>query len=176
MNGRLLTALGALALIIAAALVTVAADEDAPASGADERSGEANEVAGSEAAGGATAMTAADSLAAAREMEVGKLLVQRCAQCHGEGRPAAGLSLEWADFPGSLVGVGSTQVDTLLLVEPGSPDRSYLVWKLENHDGIRGNRMPTGPKPLPDGQIQMVRSWITALQAPPADTTGAETR
>ncbi|MBD3366870.1 MAG: hypothetical protein GF405_01695 [Candidatus Eisenbacteria bacterium] len=119
---------------------------------------------------------AADSAAAAREMEVAKLMVQRCAQCHGEGRPAAGLSLERVDFPGSMVGVPSTQIDTLLLVEPGRPERSYLVWKLRGFDDITGSRMPMGPKPLPEGQIQLVDDWIEKLPEPaPQDTTEVRT-
>ena len=121
---------------------------------------------------GETAVAEAESARAAREMEVGRLMVQRCAQCHGEGRPAAGLSLERVHFPQSMVGVASAQVDTLSLVEPGEPDRSYLVWKLEDRDGAVGSRMPIGPKPLPEAQIELVKGWIAALpqETAPADT------
>lgn len=153
------------AIVLLTAGATMAADGD-PAEAAAEA-----------AAAAQAKMDAAraDSMAAARQMQVGKVLLQRCAQCHGEGRPAAGVSLEWVDFPQSLINVRSSQVDTLFLVEPGSPDRSYLVWKLEGHEDIFGNRMPTGPKGLPEGQLLMVRHWIEELPEPaPADTSATK--
>ena len=46
-------------------------------------------------------------------------------------------------------------------VNPGSPDTSYMVHKLEGVPGIVGRRMPfNGPPYLTDGQIQIMRRWI----------------
>lgn len=49
-------------------------------------------------------------------------------------------------------------------VEPGEPDNSYLIHKLQGEPGILGTpggRMPAGGDPLDAGLIQMVRDWIT---------------
>ena len=46
-------------------------------------------------------------------------------------------------------------------VEPGDPDMSYLVWKIEGRSGIVGARMPLGGV-LPDENIQTIRDWIEA--------------
>jgi hypothetical protein len=46
-------------------------------------------------------------------------------------------------------------------VDPGNPDRSYMVHKIEGRAGIVGRRMPfNGPPYLTDGQILIMRRWI----------------
>lgn len=90
-----------------------------------------------------------------------------CVGCHTNvGRtPAAGLNLA-VDAHAALVGVPSRQRPELQLVEPGNPEGSYLIHKLEGRPGIVGLQMPrTGPPNLTTGQLQVVKRWI-AIGAP----------
>jgi hypothetical protein len=62
----------------------------------------------------------------------------------------------------TLVGVKATET-ALNRVEPGKPDESYLVHKLEGTHvaaGGTGDRMPTGGAPLSIEQIATIRAWI----------------
>ena len=61
----------------------------------------------------------------------------------------------------SVVNVASLEVPTLDRVEPGDPDNSYLIRKLEGGPGITGSRMPFGGPFLDQPTIDMVRQWIT---------------
>jgi hypothetical protein len=63
----------------------------------------------------------------------------------------------------NLVNVTSVGASGLLLVEPGDPDNSYLVAKIEGNALIGGSlRMPLGREPLSVEQIEAVRVWIDA--------------
>ncbi len=82
-----------------------------------------------------------------------------CISCHtSNGRtPAGGLDLTSAVSYSRLVNVPSGQQPSVLRVAPGSPDRSYLLHKLEGRPGITGGRMPRGTGPfLTDGQMQVI--------------------
>ena len=82
-----------------------------------------------------------------------------CAGCHGGAAPSAGLNLEAASSYASLVGIASSQDGAQQLVNPGNPNASYLISKLEG-TAATGNVMPpSGGIPQPD--IDMVRQWIT---------------
>jgi hypothetical protein len=86
-----------------------------------------------------------------------------CVNCHTNvGRnPAAGLNLA-VDPYAALISVPSREKPELMLVAPGNPDLSYLIHKLEGRSGIVGLRMPrNGPPYLTDGQILVIRRWIT---------------
>jgi hypothetical protein len=86
-----------------------------------------------------------------------------CTNCHTTvGRtPAGGLNLLSGAAYGALVNVNSTQKPTLKRVDPGNPDGSYLVHKLEGAPGIVGLRMPrNGPPFLTSGQMRVIRRWI----------------
>lgn len=90
-----------------------------------------------------------------------------CVGCHTNvGRnPAGGLNLA-VDAHAALVGVPSRQRPELQLVEPGNPEGSYLIHKLDGRPGIVGVQMPrTGPPNLTTGQLQVVKRWI-AIGAP----------
>jgi hypothetical protein len=86
-----------------------------------------------------------------------------CSVCHSP-TPAVGappgfdLSTEGASFA-SLVNVASVQVGTLDRVEPGNPNQSYLVQKLEG-TAAQGVQMPAGGTPLDAGTIAAIRQWI----------------
>lgn len=86
-----------------------------------------------------------------------------CVSCHTNvGRtPAGGMNLLASVSYDQIVNVSSTQVPSLRRVNPGSPDTSYMVHKIEGLPGIVGRRMPfSGPPYLTDGQIQIMRRWI----------------
>jgi hypothetical protein len=62
----------------------------------------------------------------------------------------------------ALVSVASLQVTSLNRVEPGNPDESYLIRKLEGGPDIVGDRMPRGGPFLPQATIDEIRAWIAA--------------
>ena len=62
----------------------------------------------------------------------------------------------------TLVGVKATET-SLKRIEPGKPDQSYVVRKLEGTHvavGGTGERMPMGGDPLPPEQMKAIRAWI----------------
>lgn len=82
-----------------------------------------------------------------------------CTECHAGPAAAIGMRLSADVSYAMLVGVASLEMPGLLRVAPGDPDASYLVRKLEGRD-IVGGRMPLGRAPLPQAQIDAIRSWI----------------
>ncbi len=84
-----------------------------------------------------------------------------CTACHvGAGAPR-GLRLDEANSFALLVNVASSEVPGLLRVNPGDPDQSYLVQKIEGTAAV-GGRMPLGGPPLAQDRIDLVRNWIAA--------------
>lgn len=83
-----------------------------------------------------------------------------CVVCHAGAAAPLGLRLESGSSFVNLVGVRSSQVGSLLRVDPGDPDRSYLVRKLEG-TASEGAQMPLGGPPLPQSTIDFVRQWIS---------------
>ena len=61
---------------------------------------------------------------------------------------------------GDGMGVPSGQMPTSLRVNPGFPDDSYIVQKIEGSAGITGQQMPLNNPPLTAGQIAVIREWI----------------
>jgi hypothetical protein len=90
-----------------------------------------------------------------------------CTQCHiGAGAPQ-GLRLDAANSYAMIVNVASNEVPALLRIDPGNPDASYLVQKIQGN-AAQGVRMPAnGPPYLTQAQIDLVRGWVAA-GAPPA--------
>lgn len=88
----------------------------------------------------------------------------RCSGCHTGptgGTLPGGMDLSSAaDSYAALVGVPSIQVPSLDRVEPGDPDNSYLIRKLEGGPGITGTRMPQGGPFLSQATIDEIRQWI----------------
>lgn len=89
------------------------------------------------------------------------ILNQYCVMCHLPGAAQADLVL-FPDAWSAVVGAPSSQ-SALLLVEPGSPDKSYLYLKLtgtqDAGDGS-GLQMPFQQAPLDPEQIEAIRLWI----------------
>ena len=87
-----------------------------------------------------------------------------CSGCHnGNGAALPGsmnLSSAAASFS-ALVNTESVEVPELLRVNPGDPDNSYLIDKLEGTQTV-GAQMPLFGTPLDQATIDQVREWISA--------------
>jgi len=92
--------------------------------------------------------------------QVGEVFALSCAfsGCHSGAEPAAGLSLE-GNFAARIVGVASGQRPDFKLVEPGNPNKSYLLIKVRGDSEIVSQQMPPGA-PLPAEQVEIIRAWI----------------
>lgn len=82
-------------------------------------------------------------------------------QCHGSGAGGLTLTSSAAANHAVLVGVESTSESDFVRAEPGDPDNSYVVIKLEGRQSV-GARMPLGAPPLDDIDLANIRNWITA--------------
>jgi len=94
-----------------------------------------------------------------------------CTVCHAGASAPQGLRLDEGNSYALLVNVASNEVSSLLRVNPGNPDTSYLVQKIQGN-ALVGARMPLGGPPLTQAQIDLVRGWIAAgapSSAAPAD-------
>ena len=87
-----------------------------------------------------------------------------CSGCHSgptSNNLPSGMNLtSTANSFAALVGVASIEVPAVNRVEPGDPDNSYLIHKLEGTQSV-GSRMPQGGPFLPQATIDMIRDWIT---------------
>jgi len=93
------------------------------------------------------------------------LMVPRCAtsSCHGGAYPVASPSCDAERWYDASVGMPSLQAPGLNLIEPGDPERSYLVHKLRGTHGLAGGggaRMPVADTPLDDAEQAAVEAWI----------------
>jgi hypothetical protein len=90
--------------------------------------------------------------------------------CHDVQGMSGGLVLVEGQSYANLVGVEPQNAAALqaglLRVDPGNPDNSFLVVKVEGPPIAMGSRMPLGETPLTADQIQLIRDWIAA-GAPP---------
>lgn len=83
-----------------------------------------------------------------------------CTVCHAGAAAPLGLRLDAGNSFTNLVGVPSAQVGSLLRVNPGDPDASYLIRKLEG-TASEGQLMPLGGPRIPQATIDFVRQWIS---------------
>lgn len=91
------------------------------------------------------------------------------ASCHGGMSPAGNLDLSnAAKSHMELVGIGSIYGADggMLLVDPGHPESSFLVTKLERSDAQlqsigHGRRMPQGNPQVTEEARAAVRTWIS---------------
>jgi hypothetical protein len=79
--------------------------------------------------------------------------------CHAGTLLGGGLDLTAANSYAMLVGVASTQSAGVQRVNPGNPNNSYLIQKLEG-PGASGNQMPPSAA-LPQADITTIRQWIS---------------
>jgi hypothetical protein len=91
-----------------------------------------------------------------------EIFSQRCIGCHTNvGRtPPQGLNLTDGNAYANLVGVAARGKAGATRVQPGDPENSYLVHKVEGRAGISGVRMPFNGTALTDGQILVIKRWI----------------
>jgi mono/diheme cytochrome c family protein len=109
--------------------------------------------------------TAAETAAAPVRFtgEVLPILKQHCVACHMSGQEQGGLALAPRLAYQHLVGVPSIE-SALLRVQPGEPNASYLMHKLDGtHQSVGGSglQMPLGAEPLTPAQRELLRRWIT---------------
>lgn len=114
----------------------------------------------------AVAVTVSNGAAAATLTQLqAEIFGPICSGCHnGVGTSLPGvqnLTSAAATFK-SLVGVPSIEQPSVERVNPGNPDVSYVVLKLEGAPSISGARMPFGGPYLSAAQIAQVESWISA--------------
>jgi hypothetical protein len=88
--------------------------------------------------------------------------------CHVAGALGGNLDLTAGKSYRQLVNRPAFQQPRRLRVEPGDPDASYLVQKIDGTPGISGLPMPQGcPTPPPGGSClgpdepDAIRTWIT---------------
>ena len=89
--------------------------------------------------------------------------------CHAGGNPAARLDLSAGASLGELVDVEPSNSTAGAMgfsrVEPGNAMNSFLFLKVdaENElDPLLGDRMPRFSPPLPEEEVDIIRSWIDA--------------
>lgn len=81
--------------------------------------------------------------------------------CHDATQSAEGLNLTASASRTEIINVTSSQCGAYKRVEPGSPERSYLVMKLQGSGPcLIGTKMPKATQGLPANQLQLVRDWI----------------
>src|SRR5688572_15582502 len=83
-----------------------------------------------------------------------------CTNCHVGASAPQGLRLEEGMSHAMLVNVPSTEVPSILRVNAGNPDDSYLIQKIEGTASV-GEQMPLGGPELSAEQIAAIRQWIT---------------
>ncbi|WP_309400392.1 PQQ-dependent sugar dehydrogenase [Cerasicoccus maritimus] len=93
------------------------------------------------------------------------ILSANCIGCHNDiATNSGGLDLQPAASFVELVNRLSVEAPGIKLVEPGSPERSYLMEKINSDQPQVGDRMrPHDPMPLEDQAI--IRDWILQLSA-----------
>lgn len=86
------------------------------------------------------------------EDQIQPIFDEYCVECHG-GQNGVTLS-SYSAVMGSVGATYETEI-----VEPGKPDESPLVDKIEPNPEI-GERMPQGGPFLTDDEINLIRTWI----------------
>jgi hypothetical protein len=85
------------------------------------------------------------------------------AACHDSVGISGGMILEAGQAYGNLVNQPAQSNSTFDRVEPGDPERSYIIKKLRGDPDITGERMPfDGPPYLSPEQIAGIAGWIRA--------------
>lgn len=98
--------------------------------------------------------------------QIQPILNTQCVFCHVTGAENGGLNLARSVAYKNLVGVPSTE-SPLKRIEPGKPDASYLLHKLEGTHvaaGGSGASMPIvdPPRLLEPAQRALFRAWVEA--------------
>ncbi len=107
---------------------------------------------------------ASGTTAVSFERQIQPILSYECAVsgCHVPGNPMAGLVLAAGFSYGQLVNVPSTEVPSMLRVNPGDPATSYLWLKISKNPPPSGWQMPapaTGSV-MPASEQDLIQRWI----------------
>lgn len=79
--------------------------------------------------------------------------------CHGNNAGGLTLTADAAANFAAIVGV-QAQAEDFLRIDPGDPDDSYIVIKVEGRQSV-GQRMPRGQSPLDAIDLTNIRNWIS---------------
>jgi hypothetical protein len=85
-----------------------------------------------------------------------------CAWCHGGKKPKKNLRLEPGIWEKSIINAPSSERESLKIVDPAEPGKSYLLMKIRGDRSILGDQMPPG-FPLNNKEIGIIRQWIYSL-------------
>ncbi len=98
-----------------------------------------------------------------------------CARCHTGAAAPRGLRLDSEENSYAfLVNRAADEKPDLLRVNPGKPDESYVVKKIQGDSGIIGGQMPLGGPYLSNEQVSLIRDWIA--NGAPRTGTGGNTK
>ncbi len=93
------------------------------------------------------------------------LLQASCGGCHGGAAPSAGLDIMGTNPHARLLSA-SKQRGSLNLIQPGSPEKSYLWLKVSGDGSVVGLRMPLNasnqPIPMSQEDLDALQTWILA--------------
>jgi hypothetical protein len=94
--------------------------------------------------------SAGNSTGTAHEFDehIGRILARRCLECHNSSERSGGLDL-------SRLAAVTAGGDSGPPIEPGKPDESYLIQRIEAED------MPP-EHPLPEREKDILRNWVAA--------------
>lgn len=99
--------------------------------------------------------------------------------CHSAGDRAGALVLEGNAAYAALINVAPDNLAArnrgALLVEPFTPDNSFLLRKLTGPLSGEGSRMPLGASALGANDLDLLRRWIAAGAAGPVGPTSTPT-
>lgn len=94
-----------------------------------------------------------------------QIFTPNCAKagCHSAAAASNGLVLEAGSAYSEIVSQPAVGNSSLDLIEPGDPDRSYLIKKLRGDPDITGARMPLdNPGSLTQEQLDGIVGWVLA--------------
>ena len=99
------------------------------------------------------------------EAEVAEIFERSCTQagCHSAPVPQMNMNLTKDNFYQNLVGQPSLEAPDMKRVEPGHPEKSYLVKKIKGEEGIVGLPMPMTGDKLSDDEIGKIEQWIREI-------------
>jgi hypothetical protein len=93
------------------------------------------------------------------------VLVPSCgfSSCHAPPGSAQ-FGVDADSLADDYVEVPAFQDESYFLVDPGNPDDSYLLMKLEGAAGISNDAMPPPDGGMDAARVQLVRDWIAGLE------------
>ena len=94
-----------------------------------------------------------------------EIFTPNCAKsgCHAANTASAGMVLDAGRAYAEIVNRPSTERSTLHRIEPGDPDRSYMIKKLRGDADITGGQMPLDkPGSLTREQMDGLIGWVLA--------------